>query len=156
MRAMANPQLQLAGIGGRAYAFLVDWHIRLLAALALFCVGAYATGPDLDAIVDCWRTTLLPAALVYFLYHPVLEVALNGETPGKRWVHLRIVTTAGEPASTGAILMRNVLRLVDCLPAFYVLGLVLMFCTRDQLRPGDLATGTVVIYDEPPGAALRS
>jgi len=157
MRAMANPQLQLAGIGGRAYAFLIDWHIRLLAALALFCVGAYATGPDLDAIVDCWRTTLLPAALVYFLYHPVLEVAMRGETPGKRYVHLRIVTTSGAVPSAGALLARNLWRLVDSLPLFYALGLVVMFCTRDQLRLGDLATGTVVIYDEPAGAAaLRS
>ena len=71
-------------------------------------------------------------------------------------VHDLELTCAKEPASPGAILMRNVLRLVDCLPAFYVLGLVLMFCTRDQLRLGDLATGTVVIYDEPAGAALRS
>lgn len=152
---MAPHTLALAGIGSRAYAFLIDWHVRFVAALAWVAAAAAAAGGDFSAIVAGWRFTLLPPALIYFLYHPVLEVAMRGESPGKRMAHLRIVTATGSRPGAGALLARNLLRLVDSLPVLYGLGLVVMFCTRDQLRIGDLATGTVVVYDEPAGA-LRS
>ena len=153
----ASPR-PLAGLGSRAFAFLIDWHIRVVVALAWLVAGIVVTRTDLfDLQEPFWTVAVWPAVLIYFLYHPVLEVAMRGVTPGKRYVHLRIVTTSGAVPSTGALLARNLWRLVDSLPLFYALGLVVMFCTRDQLRLGDLATGTVVVYDEPAGAAaLRS
>jgi uncharacterized RDD family membrane protein YckC len=154
---MAESIRARAGIGSRSYAFLIDWHIRFVAALAWLVAAGVVVGTDLAAIAAHWRVVVLPAALLYFLYHPVLEVVMRGQTPGKRWAHLRIVTTAGAPPGVGALLVRNLMRLVDSLPLFYGLGLVVMLCTRDQLRLGDLVTGTVVVYDEPAGAAaLRS
>jgi hypothetical protein len=45
-----------------------------------------------------------------------------------------------------AILIRNVFRLIDSLPAFYVIGLFTTMLTRDHVRVGDLAAGTVLVY----------
>ena len=55
------------------------------------------------------------------------------------------------PASPGQLLLRNVLRLVDFLPAGYFIGVVSMFLTGHSRRVGDLAAGTVVIREDPRG-----
>jgi len=146
--------LARAGIGSRSYAFLIDWHIRFIAAMTWFLVAVYVAGIDFKSgVTTFWFSVSLPAALIYFLYHPVLEIAMQGQTPGKRWTHLRIVTTDGGTPGVGALLVRNVFRLVDSMPALYGLGLLVMFCTRDQVRIGDLAAGTLVVHDPPPPAA---
>lgn len=148
---MDSPALARAGIGSRAYAFLIDWHIRLLAALAWFAVGIVVLGTELaPKDYPAWKYGVaLPAALVYFLYHPVLEIAMGGLTPGKRMAELRIVASDGRAPDPVALLVRNLLRLADWLPAFYMLGLGLMFFRQDQRRLGDIVAGTVVVYDEP-------
>jgi len=90
---------------------------------------------------------LLPAAAIYFLYHPVLEIAMQGRTPGKRMAGIRIVTERALTPDVGALIIRNVFRLVDSLPAFYVLGLVVAMLTPRQVRIGDIAAGTLLVYD---------
>jgi uncharacterized RDD family membrane protein YckC len=142
--------LQIAGPGTRAYAFIIDWHIRLLVALAWALAGlliGLAVGSDFK------KTTfpvffVLPAVLIYFLYHPVLELLMRGRTPGKRMAGARIVTLEGATPGTGALLMRNLFRLIDSLPAFYLLGLVCCIFTAHRVRIGDLAAGTVLVLDE--------
>jgi uncharacterized RDD family membrane protein YckC len=78
----------------------------------------------------------------------VLEIAMGGLTPGKRMAELRIVMGDGRAPDPVALLVRNLLRLVDWLPAFYVLGLGLMFFRQDQRRLGDILADTLVVYDE--------
>ena len=65
-----------------------------------------------------------PAAAIYFLYHLVLEMAMHGRTPGKRMAGMHIVARDGSSPSIGALLTRNVFRLVDCFPLVYGVGLV--------------------------------
>ena len=89
----------------------------------------------------------MPAAAIYFLYHPLLEVAMAGRTPGKRMAGVRLVTMQGHTPGTGALLLRNVFRLLDALPGLYIVGLVAVALTRQQVRIGDLAAGLVLVYD---------
>lgn len=150
-------RLDVAGAGSRAYAFLIDWHIRLLAALVLGVAIGAATRlvpGDGGRWFDGGLYGLLAAAAVYFLYHPVLEVGMRGLTPGKRWVGLRIVASDGSPASAASLLLRNLFRLIDSLPAFYALGLTLMLVSKRSLRLGDLAAGTLVVHDGVPRGEL--
>lgn len=149
--------LPLAGAGGRAYAFVIDWHIRTAFALAWFGAGAalqawWSQGaPALQLPFDpgpgWFLGVVLPAAAIYFLYHPVLEVLLLGRTPGKRIAGLRIVTREGRTPGLGALLVRNAFRLVDSFPALYCVGLVATLVTRQHVRIGDLAAGTVLVYE---------
>jgi uncharacterized RDD family membrane protein YckC len=140
--------LARAGIGSRGYAFIIDWHIRFIAAFVWFIGAIAVTGVDLKEGYKV-LVVIVPAAALYFLYHPVLEILMQGQTPGKRWINLRIVTADGSTPGAGALLMRNVFRIVDSLPTCYGLGLLVMFCTRDQVRIGDMAAGTLVVYDLP-------
>lgn len=148
-------QLSIAGPGSRSYAFVIDWHIRLLVAIAWMVA--------LMLIIDgrlTWKSTtgqgdpfsaalmLLPAAAIYFLYHPAFEIFTRGRTPGKRIAGVRIVNREGGIPSVSAVLIRNVFRLVDSLPAFYVVGLVTTVLSQQRLRVGDMAAGTLLVQDE--------
>jgi uncharacterized RDD family membrane protein YckC len=142
--------LRIAGPGTRAYAFVIDWHIRLLVALAWVLVGlliGLIVGPGFKRLLFPLLFGL-PAVLIYFFYHPVLEVLMRGRTPGKRMAGARIVTLEGETPGIGALLMRNVFRLIDSLPVLYLLGFVCCMLTTHRVRIGDLAAGTLLIVDQ--------
>jgi uncharacterized RDD family membrane protein YckC len=144
--------LAVAGPGGRSFAFIIDFHIRALAGIAWFfgvqmLVTALAASRGLDPFKWMWVASV-PALLIYLAYHPLLEILMGGRTPGKRMAGIRIVTTDGSVPATGALLLRNVFRFVDGLPALYIVGLVTSIVTERNQRVGDLAAGTLLIYDD--------
>lgn len=144
--------LPVAGPGARAYAFVVDWHARLILGVAWYVIGALLYNGELSLqapqkpSATWFAVVVIPALALYFLYHPVLEVAMRGSTPGKRVAGVRIVTRSGAVPGVGALLVRNVFRLIDALPVFYGLGLIVAAVSRDHLRWGDMAAGTLLIY----------
>ena len=146
--------LRVAGPGTRSYAFVVDWHIRVLGVLAWGLLAVLlrrevpAAAAGKPAANPVMIALMVGAGLTYFLYHPVLELALRGRTPGKRIAGIRIVTAEGEMAGAGALLMRNLFRLIDSLPFLYLVGLICCFVTPQRLRIGDMAAGTVLVLDE--------
>ena len=160
--------LALAGPGARSYAFLIDWHVRLLLACAWYAAAALLYNGTLSVSAPtsppgCWfALVLLPAAAIYFLYHWVLELAMRGRTPGKRAAGVRVVARDGAAPGAAALLIRNVFRLIDCLPLCYGVGLLAVMLTREHLRVGDLAAGTLLVYEHAatlpaglsPGSAL--
>jgi hypothetical protein len=77
-----------------------------------------------------------------------VEVAMHGRTPGKRMAGLVLVNRSGGAPGIGALLIRNVFRLIDSLPAFYVVGLVTCFITANRVRIGDMAAGTLLVIDD--------
>jgi uncharacterized RDD family membrane protein YckC len=139
--------LKIAGPGTRSYAFVIDWHIRALVAAAWLLIAYYVFDIALTVKSAAGFLSLLPASLIYFLYHPILEVALRGSTPGKRMAGVRIVSRDGSPPGTSGLLIRNIFRIVDSLPAAYVLGLISCFITANRVRVGDMAAGTLLVLD---------
>lgn len=143
--------LPVAGPGTRSYAFLIDWQIRLMSALVLILVALpirMLPGAPRLLTHSLWLAAIILAALVYFLYHPVLEVLMRGRTPGKRSAGARIVTLEGATPTTGSLLMRNLFRLIDGLPAFYAVGLGCCLLTDKRVRLGDLVAGTVLVLEK--------
>src|SRR5215470_17667061 len=75
-------ELKIAGPGGRSYAFVIDWHIRFLAAVAWFVAALFAVAGELRLPrPEELGAVVAPTIVIYFLYHPVLEVLLRGQTP---------------------------------------------------------------------------
>ncbi len=140
--------LNLAGPGTRSYAFVIDWHIRLLLGCAWLLLASYAMKLSLNARSPDALLSLLPAAVLYFLYHPILEVVMHGKTPGKRIAGIRIATRSGGTPSTASLLIRNLFRLIDSLPALYAIGLISCFVTANRVRIGDMAAGTLLVQDD--------
>lgn len=147
-------ELRIAGPGSRSYAFLIDWHIRVIAALAwIFAMMMlYGVGFSLlemrASFASIWFVIFLPASIIYFLYHPILETLMRGRTPGKRMAGVRLVTRSGDIPGVGALLVRNVFRLIDSLPALYIVGLAVVTFTAQHVRIGDLAAGTLLVVDD--------
>jgi uncharacterized RDD family membrane protein YckC len=145
--------LSVAGPGARAYAFLVDWHVRVILALAWYIVaalifnGRFKLTPPLTNDAHWFGLVVAPALAIYCLYHCVLEALLWGRTPGKRMAGVRIVARDGGVPSIGALLTRNIFRLLDSLPLFYGVGLAATIVTREHLRIGDMAAGTLLVYE---------
>ena len=166
--------LPVAGPGARSYAFLIDWVIRAILFTAWYGVAAVIYNrrwtfiAPLSPDAKWFVLVVMPAAAMYFLYHFVLEIAMHGRTPGKRMAGVHIVTREGGSPGIGALLTRNVFRLVDCMPLLYGVGLITVLATRDHVRVGDMAAGTLLVYERhdvalpetgatsPPGARALS
>jgi uncharacterized membrane protein SpoIIM required for sporulation/uncharacterized RDD family membrane protein YckC len=146
--------LAVAGPGARAFAFLIDFAFRAILALAWYALAASIYNRHLtlrppDDAGAIWFTFVVgPALAIFFLYHIVLEVLMRGRTPGKRLASVVIVARDGATAGTGALLVRNLFRVVDSLPLMYGVGLLSSIFSTDHVRIGDLAAGTLLVYDD--------
>jgi uncharacterized RDD family membrane protein YckC len=144
--------LPVAGPGARSFAFLIDWTLRTILSAAWYVVaalihnGRWSLEAPLTPDANWFVFVVAPPAAIYFLYHPVWEVTTRGLTPGKRTAGLQIVSRDGGAPSVGSLLTRNVFRLVDSFPVAYALGLVTTMFTRNSVRIGDLAAGTLLVY----------
>ncbi len=143
--------LTLAGPGTRSYAFIIDWHIRVLAAGVWLLIAAVSLNFHMTWKSQTGLLSILPAAALYFLYHPILEIAMHGQTPGKRIAGVRILNRTGGQAGISALLIRNIFRLIDSLPAFYLLGLLTCIFSAHRVRVGDLAAGTLLVREDREG-----
>jgi hypothetical protein len=58
-----------------------------------------------------------------------------------------VVTREGGTPGTAALVVRNIFRIIDSMPMFYVVGLATTAFTAQHVRIGDLAAGTLLVYD---------
>jgi uncharacterized RDD family membrane protein YckC len=147
-------QLTLAGVGSRFTSALVDLAIQLalvvsFALLFLLALDSFGGG-GLGAAVFAVLSFLLFAG-----YDIVFEVFASGRTPGKRLNGLRVVRSDGSPVGFLTSAVRNVMRLIDILPTFYLVGIVSVLATARNQRLGDLAAGTLVVRERLGAGARR-
>ncbi len=83
--------------------------------------------------------------VVMFGYNAVCELIFGGQSIGKRMFRLRVVDERGTKLRPSQVLIRNLLRVVDMLPMFYLVGGLFAWFSRRCQRLGDLAAGTVVV-----------
>jgi uncharacterized RDD family membrane protein YckC len=133
----------------RALAWIVD-----VAAIALLSQGAGKLCEWLGKLNEDWATAIY--AILYFVisvgYGIVLEWRWHGQTIGKRVVGLRVADAQGLRLQLSQVVLRNLLRLVDMLPAVYLVGGLACFFSRKCQRLGDLAAGTIVARVRSPQA----
>lgn len=142
-------RLRMAGPMLRAGAYLIDFLIRaailFAGGLAISLAGILTGGKVAQGVM------LLSWFLMDWLYPVVFEAGKRGATPGKRAMGLRVVQATGSPITLGQAVVRNFLRFIDSMPLFtYCFGLTSCMATKRFQRLGDLAAGTVVIYDRIP------
>jgi len=135
----------LAGAGNRGFAAVVDFVVASLivfAALMLLSLVSSETGNELYTVGGVEVIVTFTLIWAYFI---LLEWLWNGQTIGKRLYKLRVINEDGSPAGFTAVLIRNLVRLVDFLPAFYGIGLMVIVLSPKSQRLGDLAAGTYVV-----------
>ena len=145
---------QVAGIGSRFLATLVDTLlIVILQIVVIMVLLLVLSGFDLlGESIAAWVFAVLGIVgfIFFWGYYIFFEMLWNGQTPGKRWVGLRVIRADGTPITVSESFIRNLTRLVDFLPAMYGLGIISMFLDKQSRRLGDLAAGTLVVHDRAP------
>jgi uncharacterized RDD family membrane protein YckC len=145
-------EFPLAGIGSRFLAIALDTLLQFAAFWILFLVALSALWVDFTGVRGkqwAMASLLFVAFLVQFGYYAFFEAIWNGQTPGKRWTHLRVIKDSGRSISAYDAILRNLLRIVDALPTMYATGIITMLISRENKRVGDYAAGTVVIHEKP-------
>lgn len=133
-------ELSPAGLTARALAFLIDLMVRFVLMFIASMGLGWAGGMGYGAF-------LIVLFLIEWFYPVLFELGLQGATPGKRALGLKVVMDSGLPVTPAASVVRNLLRTVDFLPFFYAGGVLCMLLRPDFKRLGDLAAGTLVVYD---------
>jgi uncharacterized RDD family membrane protein YckC len=153
-------QYDIAGIGSRGAAAIVDTGIQFVAVIVLFfavsaaavvgaSVGIHGEGRD----VLVFGLIVLGLFIITAGYFMIFEILWNGQTPGKRLVGVRVIRENGYPIRPVDAVIRNLVRVVDWLPATYGIGVLTMLLNKRSKRLGDFASGTIVIREAARGAA---
>jgi len=144
-------EFAVAGIGSRFLAILIDVLIQSGVAIAtLFGFIVISSGLSLgNSKAGLWVTALILLFyfLLYFGYYAFFEIIWNGQTPGKRRVGIRVIKDDGRPLTPAESIGRNLMRIVDWLPAFYGVGILCAFFTKGNKRLGDLVVGSLVVRE---------
>jgi uncharacterized RDD family membrane protein YckC len=140
-----------AGPGSRAGAHAIDMLILCLFYLLVLVIIAESvfrtSGWMFDGISNYLMAGMIIAVLVIqFSYFVVCE-CMMGRTVGGKIVGLRVIRDNGQPVTVLSSVIRNLMRVIDMLPTFYVVGIIASFLHPRGKRLGDMLAGTVVIYD---------
>ncbi len=128
----------------RGVAFLLDF---VFLSLFFFPVTYLYSGKWVMGYEDHYWGILDPICLVFLLIifaYFILMEAYAGWTVGKRVLRLRVVDATGGRIGITKAATRNILRLVDGLPAFNILGMVLIGRSSKRQRFGDRVAKTFV------------
>lgn len=143
----------LASIGNRFIACAIDHGIQITVFIALLILySLISDAPTFGAIANAPKWVIAVLVVIQFLiidgYFAIFEWVWRGQTPGKRWLKLRVIREDGRPISFFEAMVRNLLRVIDFLvPPFYSIGLISVFATARDQRVGDLVAGTVVVRE---------
>src|SRR5580698_5978963 len=133
--------LPLGGPFSRMLALIVDF--AAIAAIESLIKKALA---PLQGFADIQGALLVVIGFVLSLiYAMVSEWIWRGQTVGKRLMGLRVVDSQGLRLEPSQVIVRNLMRVLDTLPALYLVGGVACVFSRHRQRLGDLAAGTVVV-----------
>ncbi|NEP86183.1 MAG: RDD family protein [Okeania sp. SIO2C2] len=145
----------LAGVGNRAYALLIDYIIWSLILLFVLMFGIFFS----IQFLDIWKTfggnnkqaslwissiLLLILFIIYVGYFVIFETIWQGQTPGKRYVKIRVIRDDGRPVRLQQTTLRALFRPVD---DTLFIGMLLILFSKKEKRLGDWMAGTIVIQE---------
>src|SRR6185295_1996987 len=144
----------LASIGNRFIACAIDHTIQIVTMIIIsifFVIIADAASLG-SRLMNAPKWVIALLVVIQFVifqgYFAVFEWIWRGQTPGKRWLKLRVIREDGRPISFFEAMVRDLLRNFDIMPSpFYSIGLISVFATERDQRVGDLVAGTVVVRE---------
>jgi len=144
-------EFAVAGVGSRFVAVLIDHLIQFGCYFFFIIFASFLFGAVANRInqLGKWGYAAFIALnfLVIWGYFTLFEAFWNGQTPGKHVMKLRVIKDSGRQITLFESMSRNLLRIVDVLPALYLVGVIFMLFTKRHQRLGDLAAGTVVVHE---------
>ncbi len=144
----------LAGVGSRFVALAIDTVIQVAVGVAVLIVVLFSGGALAGigaSVSQLWAAAIFVAVifLLVFAYFAVFEIVWNGQTPGKRVAGIRAIKESGRPLTAAETIARNFLRIVDQLPGFYGIGVLVALLNSKNKRLGDFVAGSIVLRETP-------
>src|SRR5690348_9808541 len=138
----------LASEGDRIVAVIIDtiliFVVSLVIVIPLLLLGGFFGFFGSYAFVFFGPITLL-SWLLWLLYFTYFE-STSGQTLGKQLMNIRVVDeTTMQHLDFARSFVRNILRIVDWLPFFYLIGFILIATNSKKQRIGDMAARSIVI-----------
>ncbi len=139
----------LAGVGNRTQALIIDYLLWSLALFFLLVVwGLVYTQITWfrSESARLWLAAIQILILfgVYIGYFVLFETIWSGQTPGKRYVKIRVIRDDGRNVGIQQSVLRALLRPIDDI---LFLGLLLIMFTPQEKRLGDWVAGTILIQE---------
>jgi uncharacterized RDD family membrane protein YckC len=134
--------LHPAGFPIRACAWAIDGFIK-----GIFVFAFIIAMGILGSAIGTWFFLIIIFVLDWF-YHTFFEVFFRGQSPGKRFMGIRVVNGDGSPVSAGASFLRNLLRFADTFLFLYLIALICMLSSPAFKRLGDWGADTLVVYTD--------
>ena len=137
-------EYRLAGPFRRLPAFVLDFCIQVAVLIGMAIVLSMTIG---------WASPGLAMFILFLLYFVIgwfygvlFETFMNGQTPGKYVLGLRVLTDNGRPIDGMQATLRNLLRTADIV--IWLVGILVSTLNNRYQRLGDLVAGTIVIVEE--------
>lgn len=144
-------EFAVAGLGSRFVAVLLDHLIQIGVLFIFTLIWIFVIGALGDRLNLLGKWFIAAFIAIYFLivwgYFALFEAFWHGRTPGKHVMKLRVIKDSGRQITLFESMSRNLLRIVDYLPALYLVGVITMLSTKRNQRLGDLAVGTIVVHE---------
>lgn len=137
------PPSPLADLGSRIVAGIIDYIIIAIIAVVLAMI---TFAPLMFAGFDWgWGFGIFGLQFILWLIYFTYFEGTSGQTFGKKFGHVKVIKEDGSPCDFGSALVRNLLRIVDSLPAIYILGIILIAAMDKRQRLGDMLAKTIVV-----------
>lgn len=135
---------ELASPVVRGFAWVID---ALVLGGISYAVGKLST--LLSVVSRDWAAGIGTVSFfaLSIAYGIFCEWRWRGQTIGKRLFGLRVIDSHGLRLRLSQVVLRNLMRLFDSLPLFYLVGAAASLCSRNLQRLGDLVANTVVVRE---------
>ena len=143
-----NINFTAASVGERILAYVIDWLIKVAYMITIYQVLFNLFEIEkLFADLDNWSiiAIVLLSYLPVMVYSLLFEALLDGQTPGKRIMKIKVVKIDGYQASFPDFVIRWFFRIVDMNILSGVVALVAIVTSPKNQRLGDMTAGTAVI-----------
>lgn len=131
---------KIAGIGDRILAFIFDFLIFLaLYILVVIFDSTFNTYIRYDFYFSLFFS------IIFFTYHPLCEILMNGQSFGKKIMKTQVRKTDGSAPSIGEYVLRWLLSLVDVSLSSGTVAIISILINGKGQRVGDITAGTTVI-----------
>ncbi|WP_239647705.1 RDD family protein [Natrinema altunense] len=153
IRMASNTDSDYCSVGIRGIAMFIDSFIWfLLTFIAIPIVGLFTGNIETSNGVhtDLGGMAAVIGLSLWFTfaigYHTICEWKF-GQTIGKYLVSIRVTHESGSPPSLQNSFMRNLIRIIDWFPAFYIVGIGVSLISDRYQRIGDRVANTVVVRE---------
>jgi uncharacterized RDD family membrane protein YckC len=140
-------EFELAGAGDRILSGILDLLFEI--AYAFICYLFFVSILQIEKLITSDSGMLIFWILLYIpigLYDLLFEIFMNGQSPGKKIMKIKVIKLDGSQPSLGDYILRWLFRLIDSIPVFtYVIAIITISVSKREQRLGDIVADTTVV-----------